>query len=284
MELLIITGMSGAGKSEALNFFEDKGYFCVDNLPPTLLPKFAALCDHSEINKIAVVIDIRGGEFFGSLTTELCDLNQKNINFEILYLEASDKTLIQRFKETRRRHPLDEEERRVLDAIQKERTLLEEIRGKAHNIIDTSNLSRHDFYDELKGVYSSQKVDKQSLSISVISFGFKYGVPLDSDMVFDVRFLPNPHYVNSLQDRTDKDIQVQDYILQLPIAQKLYDKFLDFIYFLLPEYNKEGKSHLAIAVGCTGGKHRSVTTALRIEQFLQNKNYRVRVEHRDINK
>ncbi|MFW5976689.1 MAG: RNase adapter RapZ [Bacillota bacterium] len=283
MQFLIITGLSGAGKSEALKYFEDKGYFCVDNLPPTLLSKFAELCLHSKIDKIAVVIDIRGGEFFDSLSEELNYLNQQEINVEILYLEASDKTLINRFKETRRRHPLDEAGR-VLDAIKKERCLLEELRGKAHKIINTSRLSRKEFYKELARLYSFEKTGKQHFSISIISFGFKYGVPLDSDMVFDVRFLPNPHYVTSLKSSTGKDREVQDYIMKWPITEKFYNKFLDFILFLLPEYNKEGKSHLSIAIGCTGGKHRSVTTAIKLKDYLVKENYRVVIEHRDINK
>ncbi|MFW6268769.1 MAG: RNase adapter RapZ [Bacillota bacterium] len=283
MQFLIITGLSGAGKSEALNYFEDKGYFCVDNLPPTLLSKFAELCLHSKINKIAIVIDIRGGEFFNALSEELNYLEKEKINVEILYLEASEKTLINRFKETRRRHPLDQEGR-ILDAIKKERSLLEELRGKAHKIIDTSRLSKKEFYQELNRLYSFDKMGKESLSISIISFGFKYGIPLDSDMVFDVRFLPNPHYVNSLQSSTGKEKKVQDYIMKWPVSQKFYDKFIEFILFLLPEYKKEGKSHLSIALGCTGGKHRSVSTAIKLKNCLQEEGYRVVVEHRDINK
>ena len=283
LEFIIITGLSGAGKSEALNYFEDKGYFCVDNLPPTLLSKFAELCLHSEIEKIVVVIDIRGGQFFDSLSGELTYLDKKDINCEILYLEAADKTLINTFKETRRRHPLDEEGR-IYDAIQKERHLLEELRGKAHKIVDTSQLSKKAFYKELDRLYSFEKSDKQSLSISIISFGFKYGIPLDADNVFDVRFLPNPHYINSLKEKTGQDQEVQDYILKWPKSQKFFNKFLDFTSFLIPEYSKEGKSHLSIAIGCTGGKHRSVTTAIKLKNYLKKMNYRVVVEHRDINK
>ena len=283
MKFLIITGLSGAGKSLALNFFEDKGYFCVDNLPPALIAKFAELCRHSEMDKIAVVSDIRGREFFNALFSNLKYIEELGLDYEILYLEASDEALIRRYKETRRRHPLDEEGR-VLEAIRKERELLEELRGKATNIIDTSDLSRKEFNSELKRVYSFQELDKDALSVSLVSFGFKYGIPKDADMVFDVRFLPNPHYVSSLKDKTGEEKEVQDYIMKWPVSEKFYDKFFDFINFLLPEYTKEGKSHLSIAIGCTGGQHRSVNTVVMLKKSLEEQGYRVMVEHRDINK
>lgn len=283
MKFLLITGMSGAGKSLALNFFEDRGYFCVDNLPPALIAKFAELFIHSEMDKIAVVSDIRGREFFQALFSQLAHLENMNIDYEILYLEASDETLIRRYKETRRRHPLDKEGR-MIEAIQKERKLMEELRGKATNIVDTSELSVKDFNDELKHIFSFQQGAKEVISISVVSFGFKYGIPKDADMVFDVRFLPNPHYVGHLKDKTGKEKIVQDYIMKWPVAGKFYDKFFDFINFLIPEYIKEGKSHLSIAVGCTGGQHRSVTTAIKLKKFLEKDNYRVVVKHKDIDK
>ncbi|MFP4661288.1 MAG: RNase adapter RapZ [Halanaerobiales bacterium] len=283
MELLIITGMSGAGKSVVLDFFEDMGYFCIDNLPPAFLNKFAELCRHSELKKIAIVIDIRGREFFNSLFDELSRLDKKNISYEILFLEASDETLIRRYKETRRKHPLDKEGR-ILDAILKERSFLEEIRGKANKIIDTSKLAQRELYNELKRIYSSHQIDKNTMSVSIISFGYKYGIPMDADMVFDVRFLPNPYYVSSLKEHTGEEKVVQDYVLKWPITEKFYKKFFDLIKFLLPEYKKEGKSHLMIAIGCTGGKHRSVTTAIKLKDHLLKKGYRVSVEHKDIQK
>lgn len=283
MQFLIITGMSGAGKSGALNFFEDNGYFCVDNLPPALLARFAELCLHSELDKSAVVIDIRGGEFFSALFSELSYLEKNGFNYEILFLEASNKTLISRYKETRRRHPLNKEKGRVLAAIKKERHLLEELKGKAGQIIDTSDLSKKEFREELKKVYSFQQ-QEQFLAISIISFGFKYGVPLDADMVFDVRFLPNPHYVNSLKDLTGEKEEVRKYIMKWPVSRMFYDKFLNFIEFLLPEYTREGKSHLSIAIGCTGGQHRSVTTAIKLRDYLEERDYQVFMEHRDIDK
>ncbi|MFW5999245.1 MAG: RNase adapter RapZ [Halanaerobiaceae bacterium] len=283
MEFLIITGMSGAGKSIALDFFEDMGYFCIDNLPPAFINKFAQLCMHSEMEKIALVIDIRGREFFNNLFDELSQLEEQGINHEILYLEASEETLIRRFKETRRKHPLDEEGR-ILDAIKKERRLLEELRGKASQIIDTSRLSKNDFHNELKNIYSRHNFEDGVMTVSIISFGYKYGAPLDADMVFDVRFLPNPHYVSSLKEHTGEEEMVQDYIMKWPLTGKFYDKFFDFIQFLLPEYRREGKSHLMIAIGCTGGKHRSVTTAVKLRDYLRDRGYRIILEHKDINK
>ncbi|MFO7814468.1 MAG: RNase adapter RapZ [Halanaerobiales bacterium] len=283
MKFILITGMSGAGKSTALNFFEDSGYFCVDNLPPDLISKFAELCLHSEMNKIAVVSDIRGGKFFEDLTEKLNYLEENQIAHEILFLEASDKALVDRYKETRRRHPL-EKEGRVLDAIREERKKLEQLRGKANNVIDTTSISIKDFIQKLKRDYSGEDKDLQGLTINVISFGFKYGIPLDADMVFDVRFLANPYYVDSLKELTGKDKEVKDYILKWPITKRFYDKFLDLIDFLIPEYEKEGKSHLSIAIGCTGGHHRSVTTVLKLKEFLDAKGYEVTINHRDINK
>ncbi len=283
MDFLIITGLSGAGKSVALNFFEDKGYFCVDNLPPVLLDKFAELCLHSKLLKIAIVIDIRGGHFFDSLFKKLSYLKENGINYEIIFLEASDKILISRFKETRRRHPLGGEGR-ILEAIQKERHLLEEIKGKASRIIDTSNYQKKDFYNELQEVYNFRKNENDALSIYIISFGFKYGIPLDADMVFDVRFLPNPYYVKHLKEKTGQEKKIKDYIMKWPVSQDFYHRFFGFIKFLLPEYKKEGKSHLGIAIGCTGGKHRSVVTANLLKEKLVEQDFNVVVEHRDIKK
>ncbi|MFW5986409.1 MAG: RNase adapter RapZ, partial [Halanaerobiales bacterium] len=269
------------GKSIALDFFEDMGYFCIDNLPPAFLNKFAELCRHSKLDKIAIVIDIRGREFFNALFDELSLLEEKDLNYEILFLEASDESLIRRYKETRRKHPLDEEGR-ILDAIHKERQLLGELRGKANKIIDTSRISERELNSELRKIYLSHHMGKETMSVSIISFGYKYGIPLDADMIFDVRFLPNPHYVSSLKEYTGEDKKVQEYILKWPLTERFYRKFFDFIEFLLPEYKKEGKSHLMIGIGCTGGQHRSVTTAIKLRDFLQKKGYRVILEHKDI--
>ncbi len=282
MEFLLITGMSGAGKSLALNYFEDMGFFCVDNLPPALISKFAELCLQSDLEKIALVSDIRGREFFNELFKELERIETMNLDYDILFLEASDDVLIRRYKESRRRHPLDEEGR-ILDAIERERTLLEELRGRATKIIDTGELEISKLKEELKQLFLSDS-DKKSLHLSLISFGFKYGIPRDADLVMDVRFLPNPYYVESLRNQTGNDQEVRDYVLKWPLTDKFYNKFFDLIDFLLPEYEKEGKSHLSIAIGCTGGKHRSVTTVIKLAEFLSDQDFNINLEHRDIEK
>ena len=282
MDFLLITGMSGAGKSLALNHFEDRGYFCVDNLPPALISKFAEICLQSDLDKIALVSDIRGREFFNDLFAELGKLKELELDYNILFLEASDDILIRRYKESRRRHPLDEEGR-VLDAIQQERKILEELRGRASKVIDTGELKIVELQEELDNLYISQD-NKTSLQLSLISFGFKYGIPRDADLVFDVRFLANPYYVESLKEKTGKDKIVQDYILKWPVTEKFYDKFFDLIKFLIPQYKNEGKSHLSIAIGCTGGKHRSVTTVLKLSEVLADESLNYNIEHRDIDK
>ncbi|MCK8828045.1 RNase adapter RapZ [Natroniella acetigena] len=283
LDFVIITGMSGAGKSETVKIFEDVGFFCVDNLPPALISKFAELCRQSkgEINQVALVVDIRGGDFFDNLFAELAKLENIITNYRILFLEAETETLINRFKKTRRRHPLAQQGR-ILEAINLERERLERIRGKADKIIDTTNLTPKELKKRIQEDFIEKKNEKQ-LNLSVLSFGFKYGVPLDSDLMFDVRFLPNPHYVDSLRPLTGEDKRVQDYVLKWPITQKFKYKLFDMIKFLIPQYIKEGKSHLMIAVGCTGGKHRSVTLAEKLYQELKNE-YNVLIEHRDSNK
>lgn len=282
MDFILITGMSGAGKSLALNYFEDRGYFCVDNLPPALISKFAKLCLKSDLDKIALVSDIRGREFFNELFKELAKIEKMDLNYNILFLEASDEVLIRRYKESRRRHPLDEEGR-VLDAIERERELLEELRGRATKIIDTGELKISELQEELNQLFLSGE-DRNALYLSLISFGFKYGIPRDADLVMDVRFLPNPYYVDSLREKTGNDLEVQDYVLKWPVTEKFYNKYFDLIDFLLPEYKKEGKSHLSVAIGCTGGKHRSVTTVNKLKEFLAEKEIKINIEHRDIDK
>lgn len=278
--------MSGAGKTEAIRIFEDLGFFCVDNLPPVLISKFAELCLQSDgkINKVALVIDIRGGDFFDNLLGELSKLDkEKFIDYEILFLEAGNDTLIQRYKETRRLHPLAKEEGRILDAIKLERKKLGALRGQADKVIDTSESSIKELKEELKSNFARVELTDK-INISLISFGFKYGMPADSDLMFDVRFLPNPHYVDSLRPLTGNDKQVQEYILKRPITREFREKFFDLINFLIPQYIKEGKNHLSIGIGCTGGKHRSVTFVNELSDFLENKQYHVITEHRDIDK
>ncbi len=283
-QFVIVTGMSGAGKTQAIRFFEDLGYYCIDNLPPALLSKFAELCIYNhKVSNVALVMDTRGGEFFEDLIEELSNLDSLQVNYEILFLEATTEVLVRRYKETRRRHPLSIVYERIIDAIEKERTMLEELRGMANKIVDTSNLSSKDLKEEILNNFGAQ-ARNETITITSMSFGFKYGIPLDADLVIDVRFLPNPHYVPSLKKLTGLNMEVQDYVLKWPIAEKFMDKFLDLIHFLIPHYIKEGKTHLTIAIGCTGGKHRSVTLAEKLSEFLYDQDYKVIIDHRDVDR
>lgn len=280
--IVLITGLSGAGKSHAINCFEDLGFFCVDNLPPTFIPKFAELCLQSEgkISKIALVCDSRGGAFFDHLFEALQELEENEINHEILFLEASDEVLLRRYKETRRRHPLSGVG--LLEAIQSERVALAELRGKADKVIDTSDLTPRDLKKKIFGIYEPGQRER-GMSVLLLSFGFKYGVPLDADLVFDVRFLPNPHYVEHLRPLTGEDAPVKDYLWRWMVTHKYFQKLQDLLEFSIPYYVREGKVQLVVAVGCTGGKHRSVALANELGRVLANR-YRVQIEHRDIDK
>ncbi len=281
---VLITGFSGAGKSGALHSFEDLGYFSIDNLPPALIPKFAELCTQSggKINRVALVCDIRGGELFSGLFDALDRLEEMGFDYEVLFLEAEGKVLVQRYKETRRLHPLAERGT-IVESIQEEKLLLEDIRGKADVIIDTSDLSTAGLKEKIYRLYAPEKWEKNIL-ITVISFGYKYGLPLDADLVFDVRFLPNPHYVNSLRHLDGNQQSVHDYIWKWTITHRFFQKLTDITKFLVPCYIKEGKPQLIIALGCTGGRHRSVSLANELSLLLAEKSYRVSTEHRDINK
>ena len=280
-EFVIVTGVSGAGKSEAIKVFEDMGFFCIDNLPTTLLSKLAELFKQTEggIDKIALVIDSRGRELFDSLFSELAALEEMKINYRILFLEAKDETLINRYKKTRRRHPLAPEGR-ISEAIEKEREILQEIKGNADRIIDTTNLDLKEFKSEIKNKFINASIKKQ-MTITILSFGFKHGMPKDADLMFDVRFLPNPHYVDSLRELTGLNESVQEYVLRWPLTKKFKKKLFDMIEFLLPNYINEGKTHLTIAIGCTGGQHRSVTLVEKMKEKLAER-YNILVEHRDI--
>ncbi|HHV65766.1 MAG TPA: RNase adapter RapZ [Peptococcaceae bacterium] len=282
LHLVIITGLSGSGKTQALQSLEDMGFFCVDNLPPGLLEKFVELCSQSQgkINKAAVVCDLRGGEFFSSLNQALDDLRQNGYEFEILFLEASDDVLVNRYKASRRRHPVSPQGN-ILDGIRYEREHLRELRGRAHKIIDTSDLTTTQLKSKIRELFGPEN-DPARMSISVVSFGFKYGIPLDADNVIDVRFLPNPYYVEELRALTGKDKRVSDYVLSNRIAAEFMDRFLNMLEYVLPLYLEEGKSHLVIGIGCTGGQHRSVAVAEKIAEFLRQKNFLCRVTHRDI--
>jgi len=283
-KLVIVTGLSGAGKTQALRSLEDLGFFCVDNLPPALIPKFAELCAQaaSKINKMALVVDIRGGEFFNTLFEVLAELDANGIRYEILFLEASDETLVRRFKESRRRHPLSSHGE-VLDVIREERNLLRELRGGAHKVIDTSGMTVKELKEEISAIFADSAAPA-GLHITLISFGYKYGIPLDSDLVIDVRFLPNPYYQAELRAFTGNDPVVRDFVFKSETTEKFMAKFADFVEFLIPEYIKEGKTTLMIAIGCTGGMHRSVALANRLRDILSEKNYRITVRHRDISR
>ncbi|MGI6685738.1 MAG: RNase adapter RapZ [Bacillota bacterium] len=281
IQLEIITGMSGAGKSQVVHSLEDLGFYCVDNLPPTLIPKFTELIAQSrgKINKVALVIDIRGGEFFPVLFDSLSQLRSKGITYEIIFLEASNETLVRRFKETRRRHPLAPQGR-VLEGIVEERIRLQELRGMADKVIDTSDLTNQQLKDQVLSIFSENK--KGQLSITVMSFGYKYGLPLDADLAIDIRFLPNPYYIEKLRPHTGEDEDVKKYVLSHPVAKTFLRKYIGLLNFLIPHYSEEGKTHLVIAIGCTGGQHRSVTMANKIAKALTKKGYHVVTNHRDI--
>jgi UPF0042 nucleotide-binding protein len=282
LTLVLITGLSGAGKSQALQNFEDIGFYCIDNLPPGLLIKFVELCQQAKekVSRTAVVCDLRGGEFFSALRETIEELRQMGLKFELLFLDASDEVMINRYKETRRRHPLAPRGS-VLDGIRLERGLLADLRGMADRIIDTSAFSTADIREEIKAQYSEGAGEAQ-MSVSVTSFGFKYGMPPDVDMVMDVRFLPNPFYVPELKPLNGTDAPVRDFVLNNPVTGEFVKKYLDMLNFLLPHYRQEGKQHLAIAVGCTGGQHRSVALARKVADYLQGQGYVCTVKHRDL--
>jgi RNase adapter protein RapZ len=280
MRIILITGLSGAGKSYALNCFEDLGYYCVDNMPPTLIPKFADLFGQSVNKKVALVCDMRGAAFFEDLFEALRELEDYNRDYEILFLVASDDVLIRRYKETRRRHPLGE--MNLPEAIKKEREVLSELRGKADREIDTSTLKPWELKAKIVELYEPDQRDK-NMQINIVSFGFKYGLPPDADLVFDVRLLPNPHYVDHLKALTGEDNRVKEYLWRWAETEKYFHKVKDLLEFSIPFYVKEGKTSLVIAVGCTGGKHRSVVISDELGRVLGS-NFNLMVEHRDIYK
>lgn len=283
VQMVIITGMSGAGKTVAIQSFEDLGYFCVDNLPPTLLPKFLELMKESgsKMNKVALVMDLRGREFFDSLFEALDDLAENAwLTPHILFLDAKDSTLVTRYKETRRSHPLASKGL-PLEGIGLERELLEELKGRAQLIYDTSELKPRELREKILKQFSTSV--EQTFTVNVTSFGFKYGIPIDADLVFDVRFLPNPHYIDHMRPKTGLQEEVSSYVLKWNETQKFLEKLQDLLTFMLPYYKREGKSQLVVAIGCTGGQHRSVTLAEYIANYYKN-DYHTQVSHRDIEK
>ncbi len=286
MQLLIVTGMSGSGKSCVMDVMEDIGYYCIDNIPPKLIPRFVDLCRHTEsgMSNVAVAVDIRSGDMFAEIFHAWQSLrSEKDLEVKILYIEASDEVLIKRYKETRRKHPLDERFNGNLhQAIRHEWEQLSQLREIADYYIETSELTANQLKVQVKDLFLDRKSD--SLTIKIMSFGFKYGVSTESDLVFDVRCLPNPFYIEELRNHTGCDQCVRDYVMSFDQSKKLFEKLCDLIDFLIPLYISEGKSQLVIAFGCTGGKHRSITFAELMSKYLSEKDYRVQKYHRDITK
>lgn len=282
--LIIVTGMSGAGKSQAVKVLEDIGYFCIDNLPPVLIPKFAELCvkGGERVRHVALIADIRGGQFFDAMSQALQELRKQGVSYEIVFMEASDKVLINRYKETRRVHPLALRGR-ISQGIAEERKRLAALREKADFIIDTSSLKTSQLRDILRKRYALN-TGRKGLTVTVVSFGFKHGMPIDADIVDDVRFLPNPYYVEEYRHKSGRVPAVRDYVQSFQVTQTFKEKWFDMIDFLLPNYEREGKSQLVIAVGCTGGMHRSVCMAEEMYRHLKETGIDVSIEHRDLAK
>ena len=283
MRFVVVTGMSGGGKSTVLKMLEDAGFYCVDNLPLSLVEKFVELITmpNSEVSKVALGLDVRSDQSFEDATRILEQLKSRGYAFEILFLETDEKTLIKRYKETRRVHPLAPEGR-VEDGVQKERKVLENVRRSADYVIDTSHLLTRELKEELDRIFVENE-EYNNLMVTVMSFGFKYGIPADADLVFDVRFLPNPYYIDQLKHKTGNDREVQDYVMSFPEAGNFMEKLVDMIRFLIPNYVKEGKHSLVVAVGCTGGRHRSVTLANELYKRMKDQGtYGIKLYHRDV--
>lgn len=284
MRFIIITGLSGAGKTQVIRCMEDLGYYCIDNMPPVLMPKFAEICYSSggKIDKVAMVIDIRGGDMFHQLQDQINYLSSLNYEFEILFLDASDDTLVKRYKETRRMHPLAKDGVSLPEAIRKEREILDNIKLRANHIIDTSTYKASQLKDVVRELFEGSSF--KGLVINVTSFGFKYGIVVDGDLVFDVRFLPNPFYEADLKEHTGLEACVQDYVMSFDQTKVFLEKLKDMTEYLIPYYMEEGKTQLVIGIGCTGGQHRSVTVAIKLYEYLKEAGYNVIISHRDVAK
>ena len=283
MRFVVVTGMSGGGKSTALKMLEDSGFYCVDNLPVPLIEKFMELImtPGTEITKVALGLDVRADQSFTDVRKVLKKLREDGYTFEILFMDASDNVLIKRYKETRRMHPLALGGR-VAEGVEKEREILEGIKKKADYIIDTSNLLTRELKEEMDRIFVRNE-DYNSLMVTILSFGFKNGIPTDADLVFDVRFLPNPFYFDELKHKTGNDKEVQDYVLSFSEASEFLDKLVDMLNFLIPNYIKEGKYQLVVGIGCTGGRHRSVTLANELYARMKDRgSYGLKLYHRDI--
>ena len=284
MKFVIITGMSGAGKSQAIRIFEDIGYYCIDNMPPQLISKVAEVVSQSDsgLNKLAFAIDTRSGSMFSELCSNIDEFESTNGKCEILFLDADSQELVKRYKESRRSHPLSSTS--VLEGIETERELVKDIRSRSSYIVDTSNMRPKQLREYITTVFAEGVNEKNAISVNVMSYGFKYGIPMDADLVFDVRFLPNPFYIPELKAKTGLDKEVSDYVMSFDVSKEFSTRLNDMIGFLLPHYITEGKSTLVIAVGCTGGKHRSVTIACELTKYLTDNGYNTFATHRDINK
>jgi UPF0042 nucleotide-binding protein len=284
IKIVIITGLSGSGKSTAIRALEDLGFFCVDNLPPILLPKFIELCKVSsgEFSRVAMVMDVRERAFLKEYPSVFKELREKGQEIKILFLESSNEVLVRRFKETRRQHPLAKKGS-VIDGINEERDKLSDLRMIASEIIDSSSFSIHQLRELIIQIFSRFPHERR-MSTILTSFGYKFGIPYDVDLVMDVRFLPNPFFVSELRNFTGNDDRVYNYVMKNEIAESFQKKFFTLINFLIPHYEKEGKTYLNIGVGCTGGQHRSVAVINSLEKFLSKKKYQIRVIHRDLGK
>lgn len=282
LKFIIISGLSGAGKSEAMRGLEDSGYYCIDNIPPALIVKFAQLCINSSesMKKVALGVDIRGRQFFKDVYKSLDEMKALGYEYEIIFLDSEDDVLIKRYKMTRRNHPLSFDTN-ILEGIVRERELIKDLKSRANVVIDTSNLKPKDLRKQIKDIYLGES-ENSNLVISVTSFGYKHGIPLDADLVFDVRFLPNPYYIEELKEKTGDEEDVQSYVMNSSTSWEFLSKLKDFVDFLVPKYMEEGKHHLVIAIGCTGGKHRSVTFTNMIYDHLIEGGYRTIKKHRDI--
>lgn len=284
MEFLIISGFSGAGKSLALKYLEDMGVYCVDNIPPALIPKFVAICRQSsdKFEKVAMVTDVRGGNMFDEIIPALDELKEEGIHFKILFLESSDEAIVKRYKESRRSHPLSLSENPV-KGIAREREILQVIKERADFILDTSRMSPKELKQDLLNILSTEN-ESIGILINIVSFGFKYGIPIDCDLVFDVRFIPNPYYISRMKKLTGLNEPVKQYVMGHEETKGFLTRIDDMIDYLMPLYIREGKSQLVIGIGCTGGKHRSVVIAEHLCEKLISENPRVFIEHRDIDK
>lgn len=281
MQFIIVTGISGAGKGLATSHFEDFGFFCADNLPPALIPMLAELCTRGGVGRVAVVTDVRGGSFFNDLNDALVQLRAQGIAYRILFLDADDDSLMQRFKETRRRHPLSEEYSDLREAIAAERKALTQLREQADKIVNTSHVTPRELREEIRKTFVEEN-DLTRMQIRVESFGFKHGLPADVDLVFDIRFLPNPNYDRVIGHLDGHCEEVIEYVMREEVTQEYLKVLGDYLFFCVPQFEKEGKAYLTIAIGCTGGRHRSVVLSNWVAEQLRARDYQVQVRHRDL--